>query len=89
MALVGEPGNVAGDLFSDGGGDDAARPPGEVITRLARPPISAERMVLASATTAAGSEIVDYLLLAHVLLGELGADLFGEAQEHFAADFDG
>jgi hypothetical protein len=42
-------------------------------------------MRLASATTAAGSEIVEDLLLACTLALELGADLFGEAQEHFAA----
>src|SRR6266545_1956589 len=60
-------------------------PCGEAITRRARPPMSAERMTLASATTAAGSEIVEHLLLAGALLVELGADLLGEAQEHFAA----
>jgi hypothetical protein len=43
---------------------------------------------LASATTAAGSEIVEDLLLAGALLGELCADLLGEAQEHFAAHLD-
>ena len=33
----------------------------EAITRRARPPISAERTTFASATTASGSEIVEYL----------------------------
>jgi hypothetical protein len=36
-------------------------PCGEAITRRARPPISAERTTFASATTAGGSEIAEYL----------------------------
>lgn len=62
---------------------------GEAITRRARPPISADRTTLASVTTAAGSEIVEDLLLGCALGLELRADLFGEAQEHFAANLDG
>ena len=59
-------------------------------TSCARPPISAERTTLASATTATGSEIVEDLLLAGALwLGELCADLLGKSQEHFAAHLDG
>ena len=50
-------------------------PCGEARTRRARPPISAERIALASATTPAGSEIVEHLLLARALLSELRADL--------------
>src|SRR5687768_7760876 len=64
-------------------------PCGEAITSRARPPMSAERTTLASATTAAGSEIVEDLLLGGSLLGELRADLLGEAQEHFAAHLEG
>ena len=52
-------------------------PCGEAITRRARPPISAERTTLASVTTAAGSEIVEHLLLAHAVGLELRADLLG------------
>jgi len=63
-------------------------PCGEAITSRARPPISAERIALASATTAVGSEIVEHLLLARALLSQLGADLLGEAQEHFTANLD-
>jgi hypothetical protein len=59
------------------------------MTSDARPPTSAERTTLASATTAAGGEIVEDLLLAGALFGELLADLLGEAQEHFAAHLDG
>jgi hypothetical protein len=47
----------------------------EAMTRRARPPMSAERTTFASATTAAGSEIVEDLLLADALRAELGADL--------------
>lgn len=53
-------------------------PCGEAITRRARPPISADRTTLASATTAAGSEILEDLLLAFASGLELRADLFGE-----------
>jgi hypothetical protein len=52
---------------------------GVAMTSRARPPMSAERTTLASATTAAGSEIVEDLLLCGSLFGELCADLFGEA----------
>jgi len=54
-------------------------PCGEAITSRARPPISAERTTLASATTAAGSEIVEHLLLVCAAGFELRADLFGQA----------
>ncbi len=47
------------------------------------------KTTFASATTAAGSEIVEYLLLGCALSVDLRADLFGETQEHFAANFDG
>ena len=40
------------------------------ITNRARPPISAEKTTLAAATTAAGGEIVDNLLLARALCVE-------------------
>jgi hypothetical protein len=59
------------------------------MTTGARPPMSADRTTLASATTAPGSEIVEYLVLAGALVGEFCADLLGKAQEHFAAQLDG
>ncbi len=50
----------------------------------ARPPISAERMTFASATTAGGSEIAQNLLLGHPSSLTLRSDLLGEAEEHLA-----
>jgi hypothetical protein len=44
------------------------------------PPISADRRTFASATTAAGSEIAENVLLAGAVGFELRSDLFGEAQ---------
>ena len=63
-------------------------PWGEAMTRRARPPISAARTTLASATTAAGSEIVENLFLARAFGVELSADLLGQAHEHLAANVD-
>jgi hypothetical protein len=79
-ALRGQAWDVAGDL--DGTTASAATQRGGcgvAMTSRARPPMSAERTTLASATTAAGSEIVEDLLLFGALFGELCADLFGEA----------
>jgi hypothetical protein len=47
----------------------------DAITRRARPPISAERMTFASATTTGGSEIVKHLSLADALGVQLRAYL--------------
>ncbi len=51
----------------------------------ARPPISAERMTFASATTAGGSEIAENLLLGHPSSLTLCRDLLREAQKHLAS----
>lgn len=51
----------------------------------ARPPMSAERMTLASATAAGGSEIAQNLLLGHPSSLTLRRDLLGEAQKHLAS----
>src|SRR3990172_10689458 len=59
-------------------------PAGEAKTSRARPPISADRMTLASATTTGGSEIAQDLLLGHASRRPLRRDLIGEAQEHLA-----
>jgi len=61
-------------------------PAGEAKTSRARLPISADRMTLASATTAGGSEIAPDLLLRHASSLALRRDLIGEAQEHLAPD---
>ncbi len=52
----------------------------------ARPPISAERMTFASATTAGGGEIAENLLLGHPSSLTLRRNLLGEAQKHLAAN---
>src|ERR1700739_3042533 len=52
-------------------------PGGEAITRRARPPMRADRTTFASATTAGGSEIAEYLLFVHVLRLQRRADLLG------------
>ena len=70
MALGGEAGKVFGDLERDGLGGDAPWPVLVAITNRARPPISADKTTLASATTAAGGEIVENLLLARALCVE-------------------
>jgi len=59
---------------------------GDAKTMRARPPISAERMTFASATTAGGSEIAENLLLGHPSSLTLRRDLLGEAQKHLAAN---
>jgi hypothetical protein len=66
---------VFGDLERDGLGGDAPWPMlgGDHHSRAAA--ISAERTTLASATTAAGSEIVENLLLARALRVERRANL--------------
>ena len=51
----------------------------------ARPPISADRITFASATTAVGSEIAQNLLLGHPSSLTLRRDLLGQAQKHLAA----
>ncbi len=51
----------------------------------ARPPVSAERMTFASATTTGGSEIAQNLLLGHPSSRTLRSDLLGEAEKHLAA----
>jgi hypothetical protein len=43
-------------------------------------------MTLASATTAAGSEIVEHLFFGGASVDQLRADLLGQAQEDFTAD---
>ena len=50
----------------------------DAITRRTRPPISAERMTLASATRSGRSEISS-IYLGKNLCAELRADLFGHA----------
>ena len=55
---------------------------------LARPPISADRTTFASATTTAGSEIVEHLLLGDAVRLERRADLLRQLEEHLAANLD-
>src|SRR5712691_4163827 len=56
-------------------------PTDEANTSRARPPISAERMMFASATTAGGSEIAHDLLLGYASGLPLRRDLVGQTQE--------
>lgn len=56
----------------------------EAMTSRAGATISADRTRLAPATTAADSEIVEDLLLAGALLGELRADC-SKRRDHFKA----
>jgi len=59
-------------------------PRAEANTSRALPPISAETMTLASATTASGSEVVEDILLAHVTALALRGDLVAQPQEELA-----
>jgi hypothetical protein len=61
-------------------------PSGEAKTRRARPPISAERTTFASATTAAGSEVAEDILLAHTARRALGGNLIRQTEKHLALD---
>src|SRR5438552_12738225 len=60
-------------------------PTAETNTSRARPPIRAERMTFASATTAGGSEIAQDLFLGHASRLALSRDLLGQPEEHLAS----